>query len=108
MGTFNDQLNAFKSEFAQTKTDFANKLDEQEQEIGGLTKQVSSAATSMSAGTQEELTSPDVKNSLQFGDTTNTVKDDIDNQDKPNGGMQSSQDTTDYDPNEYPTIAPAE
>ena len=82
MGTFNDQLNAFQSDFAQTKTDFTTQLDQQQQQISELTNQASTAATGITGGaTSSSLTSDDMTSSLDTGnsDPVGSAQDDIDN-----------------------------
>ena len=82
IGTFNDQLNAFKSDFAQTKTDFTTQLDQQQDQITELTKQASTATTGITGGaTSSDLTSDDVTSSLDTGnsDPVASTQEDIDN-----------------------------
>ena len=82
LGTFNDQLTAFQSDFAQTKTDFTTQLDQQQQQITELTNQASTAATAMTGGaTSSDLTNNDMTSSLDTGnsDPVGSVQDDIDN-----------------------------
>ena len=99
LGTFNDQLNAFQSDFAQTKTDFTTQLDQQQQQISELTNQASTAATGITGGaTSSSLTSDDMTSSLDTGnsDPVGSAQDDIDN-----GTEEDTQQT-------FSTDAPAE
>lgn len=83
MGTFNDQLDDFKQEFAQTKTDFNTVLDSQQDQITALGQQAADAtAVLTSTETQDTVNDPDMTLSLQTGDNVSSVEEDIDNEDE--------------------------
>jgi len=83
MGTFNDQLDDFKHDFEQTKTDFNTVLDSQQDQITNLGKQAAEATTVITSTEAEDtLTGDDMAASLQTGDNVNSVEQDIDNEDE--------------------------
>ena len=83
MGTFNDQLDDFKHDFEQTKTDFNTVLDSQQDQITNLGKQAAEATTVITSNEAEDtLTGDDMAASLQTGDNVNSVEQDIDNEDE--------------------------
>lgn len=83
MGTFNDQLDDFKHEFAQTKTDFNTILDSQQDQITNLGKQAADATSVLtSTENQDTLNSPEMTLSLQSGNDVTSVEADIDNEDE--------------------------
>ena len=83
MGTFNDQLDDFKHDFEQTKTDFNTLLDSQQDQITNLGKQAAEATTVITSNEAEDtLTGDDMAASLQTGDNVDSVEQDIDDEDE--------------------------
>jgi|OM-RGC.v1.016003342 hypothetical protein len=83
IGTFNDQLDDFKHDFEQTKTDFNTVLDSQQDQITNLGKQAAEATTVITnPEAQDTLTGPDMVSSLQTGDDLDSVEQDIDDEDE--------------------------
>jgi hypothetical protein len=83
MGTFNDQLDDFKHNFEQTKTDFNTLLDSQQDQITNLGKQAAEATTVITSTEAEDtLTGDDMAASLQTGDNVDSVEQDIDDEDE--------------------------
>jgi hypothetical protein len=83
MGTFNDQLDDFKHDFEQTKTDFNTVLDSQQDQITNLGKQAAEATTVITSNEAEDtLTGDDMTASLQTGDNVDSVEQDIDDEDE--------------------------
>jgi hypothetical protein len=83
MGTFNNQLDDFKHNFEQTKTDFNTLLDSQQDQITNLGKQAAEATTVITSTEAEDtLTGDDMAASLQTGDNVDSVEQDIDDEDE--------------------------
>ena len=83
MGTFNDQLDDFKHDFEQTKTDFNTLLDSQQDQITNLGKQAAEATEVITNPEAEDtLTGDDMTASLQTGDNVDSVEQDIDDEDE--------------------------
>jgi hypothetical protein len=83
MGTFNDQLDDFKHDFEQTKTDFNTLLDSQQDQITNLGKQAAEATEVITNPEAEDtLTGPDMTASLQTGEDLDSVEQDIDDEDE--------------------------
>jgi hypothetical protein len=80
MGTFNDQLDNFKHDFEQTKTDFNTVLDSQQDQITKLGKQAADATTAITSPQAEE-TLNDTEGLNATNDVAN-VEQDIDDEDE--------------------------
>ena len=80
MGTFNDQLDNFKHDLEQTKTDFNTVLDSQQDQITKLGKQAADATTAITSPQAEE-TLNDTEGLNATNDVAN-VEQDIDDEDE--------------------------
>jgi hypothetical protein len=80
MGTFNDQLDDFKHDFEQTKTDFNTLLDSQQDQITNLGKQAADATTAITSPQAEETLND--TEGLNATDDVANVEQDIDDEDK--------------------------
>jgi lipopolysaccharide export LptBFGC system permease protein LptF len=82
MGTFNDQLDDFKHNFEQTKTDFRTQLDSQQDQITNLGKQAADATTAITSPEAQE-TLNDTEGLNASNDVAN-VEQEIDDEDENN------------------------